>query len=139
VCPAGKSLYKNGAYITIRGHVGVKFTVPKSACLPCALRAQCLRRPNQTPVRQVVFFTGRSPTKPETFTDKMKRKIDSVLGQLLYRRRLATAEPPLAHLRHAKGLPRFTLRGRTKVNGQWQLYCLVHNLFKVHHYGLGFT
>ncbi len=139
VCPAGKPLYKNGANITIRGHVGVNLTAPKSACGPCALRTQCLRRPNQTPVRQVVFFTGRSPTKPETCTDKMKRKIDSVLGKLLYRQRLATAEPPFVHLRHAKGLYRFTRRGRTKVNGQWQLYCLVHNLFKVHHYGPGFT
>jgi hypothetical protein len=31
-----------------------------------------------------VFFTGRSPTAPETFTAKMQRKIDSVLGKLTY-------------------------------------------------------
>ena len=29
-----------------------------------------------------------------------------------------------------------TLRGKGKVNTQWLLYCAVHNLFKVHRYGL---
>nr|WP_276202263.1 transposase [Rheinheimera baltica] len=27
------------------------------------------------------------------------------------------------------------MRGKTKVQGQWQLYCLVHNLEKVSRYG----
>jgi hypothetical protein len=139
VCPAGRRLYKNGSHITIRGFTGVKFTGAKSVCGPCGLRAQCLKHPEKTPVRQVVFVTGRSPTAPETFTAKMQRKIDSVLGRLIYRQRLATAEPPFAHLRHAKGLHRFTVRGKTKVNAQWRLYCLVHNLFKVHQFGPGYT
>jgi transposase len=139
VCPAGQRLHKNGSHITIRGFTGVKFTGAQSVCGPCVLRAQCLKRPEKTPVRQVVFFTGRSPQAPETFTAKMQRKIDSVLGKLTYRQRLATAEPPFAHLRHAKGLHRFTLRGKTTVNTQWRLYCLMHNLFKVHQFGPGFA
>lgn len=138
-CPAGKPLYRNGSHITVGGWTGVKFTAPKSACLPCPVRAQCLRTPNTTPVRQVVFFRSRAPNAPETFTAKMQRKIDSVLGKLIYGRRLAIAEPPFADIRHAKGLHRFTLRGRAKVNGQWQLYCIVHNLFKVHRFAPGFT
>jgi transposase len=139
ICPAGKRLYKNGANVTIRGFIGMKFTAPKSACLPCALRAQCLRDPAKTKVRQVVFFNGRSAGVGETFTAKMKRKIDSVLGKRLYQRRLAIAEPPFANIRSAKGLDRFTLRGKTKVNGQWLLYCLVHNIGKIQRYGPGFA
>jgi transposase len=139
VCPAGRRLYKNGSHITIRGFTGVKFRGAKSVCGPCGLRAQCLKRPDTTPVRQVVFFSGRSPRAPETFTAKMQRKIDSVVGKLIYRQRLATAEPPFAHLRHAKGLHRFTVRGKMKVTTQWRLYCLVHNLFKVHQFGPGFA
>ena len=134
ICPAGKSLYRNGSNVTVRGFVGVKFTAPQSACSGCTLRAQCLRHPQRTKVRQVVFFKGRAAGVPETFTAKMKRRIDSAKGKLIYRLRLATAEPPFADIRHAKGLNRFTLRGRKKVNGQWQLYCIVHNLGKVHRY-----
>ena len=31
---------------------------------------------------------------------------------------------------------RFTYRGKDKVNTQWLLYCLVHNLEKIANYGL---
>jgi hypothetical protein len=32
---------------------------------------------------------------------------------------------------HNKGLKRFTLRGKDKVNAQWLLYCMVHNIEKI--------
>jgi len=135
ICPAGKHLYRNGANVTIRGFTGMKFTAPLSACSTCVLRAQCLRHPAQTKVRQVVFFSGRTQGAGEKFTTKMKRKIDSTLGKLIYARRLATVEPVFANLRSAKHLDRFTLRGKKKVNAQWLLYCLVHNLGKIQRYG----
>jgi transposase len=34
------------------------------------------------------------------------------------------------NLKACKGLDRFTLRGKKKVNSQWQLYCIMHNLGK---------
>ena len=37
----------------------------------------------------------------------------------------------LANIRRHKGMRRFTLRGKTKVSTQWQLYCLVHNIVKI--------
>jgi hypothetical protein len=36
-----------------------------------------------------------------------------------------------ANLRYNKRLARFTLRGRAKADGQWQLFCLVHNIEKL--------
>ncbi len=32
-------------------------------------------------------------------------------------------------------LNRFTLRGQKKVDTQWKLYCLVHDIEKLAHYG----
>jgi hypothetical protein len=52
-------------------------------------------------------------------------------------RRFATVEPVFANLRHNKGLDRFTLRGRHKVDGQWKLFCLVHNNEKLTNHGYG--
>ncbi len=52
-----------------------------------------------------------------------------------WRRALNTVEPVFANLRHNKRLNRFTLRGRDKVDGQWKLYCLVHNIEKLAHHG----
>ena len=45
--------------------------------------------------------------------------------------RLGTVEPVFGHLRTHKRLDRFTLRSKPKVNGQWLLYCLVHNITKL--------
>jgi hypothetical protein len=39
------------------------------------------------------------------------------------------------NLRYNKRLTRFTLRGREKVDGQWQRVCLVHNIQKLAHHG----
>ncbi len=135
ICPAGQFLYQNGAHCRIRGRIAVKFTGAKRVCGPCQLRARCLRHPSRTPVRQVVFFTGTTMGKPETYTAKMKRKIDTEHGRTQYSRRLAVAEPVFANLCSARGLKRFSHRGRKKVNTQWLLYCLVHNIGKVQRYG----
>lgn len=134
ICPAGEFLYQNGSRCVIKGREAVKFTGAKRVCGPCPLRAQCLRHPERTPVRQVVFFTGRHH-RPESHTDRMKRSIDSREGRRLYGRRLAIVEPVFANLRHNKKLDRFTLRGRRKVDTQWKLYCLVHNIEKLAHHG----
>jgi len=135
ICPAGQFLYQNGAHCRLRGREAVKFTGAKRVCGPCALREKCLRHPDRTPVRQVVFFTGRTTGKAETYTAKMKRKIDTEHGRYQYSRRLAVAEPVYADISHAHGLRRFSVRGRRKVNTQWLLYCLVHNIGKVQRYG----
>ena len=36
--------------------------------------------------------------------------------------------PVFANIRHNKRLPRFNHRAREKVNTQWNLYCMVHNI-----------
>jgi len=127
-CPAGKRLYRNGHHVKIGNYDATKFTAPKSACRECRLRSQCLQSPEVTEVRQVAYIHNRIPKTPETFISRMKRKIDSVIGQSIYSRRIATAEPPFAQIRHIMRLNRFSLRGKSKVNNQWLLFCTVYNL-----------
>jgi hypothetical protein len=62
---------------------------------------------------------------------------NNVAGKAIYNRRMGTVEPVFRHLRNI-GLDRFTLRGRKKVDEQWKLYCIVHNLLKVHRFGAQF-
>jgi transposase len=135
VCPAGKSLYRTGQNLVTRGYVAEHFRGAKRDCLPCALRARCLRTPEKTTVRQVAFFRGRAAPSPETHTARMKQRIDSPTGRARYAQRFATVEPVFANVRYNKGLDRFTLRGRTKVDGQWKLFCLVHNIEKLAKHG----
>jgi hypothetical protein len=87
-------------------------------------------------VRSVVFFKERLLLPQPSDAAIMKQKIDSEQGRQQYSRRLAIVEPVFGDITHNKGLSRFSLRGWVKVNAQWKLYCLVHNLFKIRRYGL---
>lgn len=135
ICPAGKSLYRNGSSCWIGGYEAVKFQGPKMHCEPCTQRDKCLRHPERTPTRQVVFFKDRIQSVKQTYTAKMKQKIDTPEGRQQYSRRLGIVEPVFGHLTSSIGLKRFSLRGSVKVNIQWKLYCIVHNLTKIHRYG----
>jgi transposase len=135
VCPAGKLLQRSGTYHDKRGLVGDRFRAADLTCLQCPLRARCLRHPEKSSGRQVTFFRGKAAGSPESATERMKRKIDSPEGRRRYGRRFATVEPVFANLRHNKRLNRFTLRGRRKVDTQWKLYCLVHNIEKLMRHG----
>ena len=135
ICPAGKQLYQNGANCIHNGYTAVKFQGAQRDCIPCTQRDKCLRTPEKTKTRQVAFFRGKAQGTKESYTDKMKKRIDSPEGRARYGQRFATVEPVFGNLRYNKGLDRFTLRGRKKVDGQWKLFCLVHNIEKLAHHG----
>lgn len=68
--------------------------------------------------------------------EQMKAKIDTPAGRQIYAKRLAIVEPVFANLRIQKRLDHFTVRSKTKVDVQWKLFALVHNIGKIQHYGL---
>jgi hypothetical protein len=121
--------------VVINGYAGVKFHGAERDCLPCTLRHRCLKHPERTKARQVVFFNGRAQGKPPTYSALMKRKIDSEEGRYHYSRRLAIVEPVFANICSSHKLRRFSLRGTRKVNNQWLLYSMVHNIGKLQRYG----
>ena len=66
-------------------------------------------------------------------------KIDTEQGRKIYPRRTAIVDPVFANICTHKGLNRFTLRGKIKVTIQWLLYCIVHNIEKIAHFGYGYA
>ena len=134
ICPAGEKLYSNGSRCTVNGRQYHKYAGSPTRCGACTHRAQCLRHPERTPVRQVAIFTQHQAS-PYAAIEAMKRAIDAPRGRQLYSQRIGTVEPVFANLRHNKRLHRFTLRSKPKVNTQWRLYCMVHNIEKLAHHG----
>jgi len=57
-------------------------------------------------------------------------------GRKIYPQRIAIVESVFANIRVHKRMDKFSLRGKIKVNIQWLLYCMVHNIGKVTNYGL---
>lgn len=136
ICPAGEALYRNGKnFKTKDGYIATSYRAPKRACTGCHLRSKCLRSPEGT-TRQVRIFHGRLPG---SITDEMKQKIDTPDGRRIYSKRLGIVEPVFGNIRTCKKMDKFTLRGKIKVNTQWMLYCLVHNIEKIINYGKSYA
>ncbi|EWG97891.1 transposase IS4 [Halomonas sp. BC04] len=70
-----------------------------------------------------------------SYTDWMKQCVDSEQCKAIYSHRMSVVEPVFGNIGTNKGLSRFSLRGRNKIQGQWQLYCLIHNIEKIANYG----
>lgn len=137
ICPNGKALYvRNRNFKTKDGYKAIAYQAPKKACRNCPLRSKCLRNPDSKEGRQVHIFYG---DRPGSLTDAMKQKIDTPEGRKTYSKRLGIVEPVFGNIRARKGMNRFTLRSKKKVNIQWLLYCIVHNLEKVAHYGYSYA
>ncbi len=76
---------------------------------------------------------GRLP-EGATRVDKMRRKLQTKAGAEVYAARKAIVEPVFGQIKHARGFRQFLLRGIKKVQAEWALVCLTHNVLKM--YGL---
>jgi hypothetical protein len=104
-------------------------------CGGCMVRRRCIKRKGGR-YKCLLVPIG---TEGRNYSQEMAVKVDSARGRKLYPHRIAIVEPVFANLRTHKGLNRFTLRSRIKVTMQWLLYCIVHNIEKIAHYGYGFA
>jgi transposase len=131
ICPNGKVLKLRAKRILNYGHLYRKYLAAEEDCQSCPLRPQCI---------SVVGAKRKQLSVPiDSLSNQMAEKIDTEQGRKIYPQRLAIAEPVFANIRINKRLDRFTLRGKIKVNIQWLMYCLVHNIEKILNYGLAYT
>lgn len=77
---------------------------------------------------------GRIP-KHLSARDRMRRKLRTKRGRQRYALRMKTVEPVFGQIKHGRGFRQFLLRGLDKVNGEWLLICLGHNLLKLYRAG----
>ena len=71
------------------------------------------------------------PVESESAVEKMKRKLKTATGEVLYRKRKAVVEPVFGQIKAARGIRAFLLRGLVKVSAEWKLICATHNLLKL--------
>jgi hypothetical protein len=71
---------------------------------------------------------------PEAASPKLKMtyKLQTAEGKAVYRLRKCTVEPVFGIIKEAMGFQQFSLRGLTKVAGEWSLVCLAFNLRRLH-------
>lgn len=139
VCPAGEDMWLRREGKDEHGHDKLFFEGRLSKCRVCDLKHRCMRNPasanhRKGHGRQVSFIVKKGQRAPN-YTDWMKHRVDSEQGKLIYSHRMSVVEPVFGNIGTNKRLNRFSLRGKKKVQGQWQLYCLIHNIEKLKNYG----
>jgi transposase len=139
-CPAGNSMWLRCARVKIGNNEFMQFQARESDCNECELRSRCLRSNTQrAKSRQVNVRLDMTREGKMRSLERMKQKIDSFRGRHIYSHRLGIVEPVFGNVTAAIGIKRFSLRGRKKVNNQWRLMTLIHNIFKIHRYGWSMT
>ncbi len=131
ICPNGKRLkplVKSGRH---KDKLLKVYISTEADCRCCQLRAKCLRY-KDAKSRHLTYYADASGNN---ISQAMVKKIETQKGRKIYPQRIAIVEPVFANIRLHKGLDKFSLRGKIKVNIQWLLYCMVHNIEKIANYG----
>jgi transposase len=129
LCPTGKKLHYEGK-ASPHGYKGKKYRTRKNVCSECIKQHRCLRKGSK---RRSLFITEEKPVR--THAAKMVEKMDTDEGREIYSMRMGIVEPVFANIRYHKQMNKFTMRTKEKVNVQWLLYSLVHNIEKIANFG----
>jgi transposase len=138
LCPEGHSLSYRGQRTQTDNLSFDLFEGKLSQCRHCRRKQDCMVNPESADHRkghgrQVSFLVGKATST--IHTQWMKERVDSDYGKLIYGHRMSAVEPVFANIGTCKGLKRFSLRSQKKVNGQWQLFTMIHNIEKWYKYG----
>src|SRR5512136_287900 len=131
VCPNGKRLRSVRRKAIANNVIYRRYLADHEDCIRCPLKSRCIME-NRIMGRNLSVPIG---VTPGNLIKEMAEKIDTERGRDIYHQRIAIAEPVFANIKYGKGLDRFTLRERIKVNIQWVLYCMVHNIGKILTFG----
>jgi hypothetical protein len=66
--------------------------------------------------------------------ERIERLLATEAGRALYRRRAELVEPVFAHTKHTRQITRFSRRGLTAAQAEWNLIAATHNLLKLFRY-----
>lgn len=130
-CPNGKRLKLRVKNLVNNKNIYNRYRANEEDCAGCEIKIKCLKH-IKGKARELNVPIGYSPGN---LSKAMADKIDTEEGRRIYGQRIAIVEPVFANITSNKRMNRLTLRGKTKVNIQWMLYCMVHNIGKIMAYG----
>lgn len=134
ICPEGRELKPSKAKPReVNKIIYKRYHGKETVCRECPRKASCLGSA-KTRYRLFHIAVGEQADSRELIKSMME-KIDTPAARQIYSKRMGIVEPVFANIRIHKGLDRFTLRGERKVNIQWLLYCILHNISKIQLFG----
>ena len=124
ICPMGQHMDKIYTH-KVKTSTGYQQTISvyqAKNCTDCPLRGLCHKNKENRKV-EINHNLKRLKTKAKEF-------LEGETGQVLYPQRCIEPEPIFGNLKQNKNFKRFTLRGLPKVNIEFGLMAIAHNLAK---------
>lgn len=90
------------------------------------------REPHHRNWRQFFAQAPQPPSEQASPIVKMAYKLQTDIGQAIYRLRKCTVEPVIGIIKEVLGFRQFSLRGLAAAAGEWCLVCLAYNLNRLH-------
>jgi hypothetical protein len=94
------------------------------------IKSVAVHVPPNAPEPQACEYAAPLPENA-TVQERMWHRLKSKEGAAIYNQRKAIVEPVFAYLKHVRGFRQFLLRGQARVEAEWLLMCLTHNLLKM--------
>jgi transposase len=125
ICPAKKRLsyLYTSKYKTANGYESERRHYECSECKDCPLKPQCTKTKGNRRI-QVSF-------RLIEFRKQARENLTSDLGKELRAKRSVEVETVFGHIKHNMSFRRFHLRGLKKVNTEWGLVSIAHNMQKL--------
>jgi IS5 family transposase len=122
-CPSGKELIYNE---TIKVHGRKSRRYKCLDCQQCMYRNKCLPRPKYDKYRQIVR------DEKEHLAEQMYHTTKTEYGRSKLVQRKYSVEGVFGNLKENLGFRRFRLKGLLKVQGEFNLMCIAHNINKIY-------
>jgi len=90
------------------------------------------REPHHHSWRAYFAVQPTPPPSDASPIEKMAYKLQTDIGQAIYRLRKSTVEPVIGIIKEVLGFRQFSLRGLVAAAGEWCLVCLAFNLKRLH-------
>ena len=98
-------------------------------CSGCPVRDKC-RKKSKNGNKKITNRTISIYPQDEA-VKRMRKKLDSEEGKKIYQRRMSTVEPLHGDMQKNRGFIQFVLRGLEKVNIEYNLLAIAHNIRKI--------
>ena len=124
-CPAGHPMTyrETRPYKTRNGYLSERRFYEYDQCETCPLKPQCTKAKGNRRI-QVSF-------KLRAYQQQARQNLLSERGVELRKKRAVDVETPFGNIKHNMGFRRFLLRGMKKVETEWGLVCMAHNMRKL--------
>ena len=125
VCPTGQRMEKSSESRTKTksGYEQIHSRYTAKNCKGCSIRSLCFKGKGNRSVERNHSL--------EHYKHKARELLTSETGQIRRKQRTADVEPTFAQLKHNRNFKRFTLKGKEKVEIEFGLHALAHNIKKM--------